>query len=124
MSILNGFVPRIEQQSSKVIGSTECTKDNVSNMLVGMLSSMGMTNPQGVQTKSSKGVKISKKGNNYTLTLSMYEPPIVISWTGNIPMDKLSEIIDRLAQDRKKIGYMNIVTLKNKVKFFQLALSN
>ncbi len=124
MNSITNSASRIERQSNKVIGQVECSSDSVGNMLVGMLSSMGMSNPAGVVTKSSKGVKITKKGNNYTLILSMYQPPITLSWTGNIPMDKLLEIIDKLAQDKKKIGYINLLTLKNGVKLFQLALAN
>jgi hypothetical protein len=124
MAIFNNSVSRFEQQNTRLIGSTDCQKESAPNMLIGMLSSMGMVNPSGLQSSSSKGVKITKRGNNYTLTLSMYQPPIVLTWTGGIPMSKLPDIIEKLIQDRKKIGYMNFVNLSKGQKSFQFALAD
>jgi len=124
MNLLENFVSRIEQHS-KTIGQVECSNEEAPKIMIGMMQSMGMANPLTVQSKSSKGVKISKKGNKYTLTLFMFTPPLSISWTGAIPMSKLMDIIEKLSEDKKTVGFMNIHNnVNSSLSVFQLALSS
>jgi len=122
MNFIENFVSKLEQQN-KIIGQLECAAESLPQMLVGMLQSMGMTNPVIISSKASKGIKITKKGNKYTLILYMFEPPLKISWTSQIPFEKLHEVIDKISSDKKNIGYMNIFNVNNH-KVFQLALAN
>jgi hypothetical protein len=107
--------------SESIVGKTECNFNNLGSMFVGMANSMGLSNPAGLVGKSGKGIRLSKKGQTYTLTLTMYKPPITVSWTGVMPMDKLVEILDRLATDNKKVGYLNTFNTSGQ-QFFQLAI--
>jgi len=117
------FATRNEQQNN-TIGRVDCNAESVSNMLVGLMSSMGMSNPVGLTAKSSKGVSISQKGNKYTLVLNMFKPPLEISWTGLIDYSKLIDMINKLVASKQKAGFINIYTLGNGNKVFQLALAN
>jgi len=123
MNILVQFISRVEQNSAKVIGQVDCSFNTVNNVLVNMLSSIGMSNPTGVKTSSSKAVKVVKKGKVYTLTLYMFNPPVVIKWTGAISYDKLIDIIEDVQTQKKSIAYMNTINI-NQEKFFQFALAD
>ena len=122
MGILDSIVTKIEQQA-KFIGKIDCTKESVSNILIGMLNSMGMVNPTGLAKRSKKGISLKKKGNLYTLTLSMYEPPLELTWTENITSQELIAKLDKMIEERKKIGAMNVFKMANGATQYQLAIN-
>lgn len=122
MSILELFVSKNEQQSNaREIGKIT-SSDNMPGILIGILNSMGMVNPKNFASSTSKAVVITKKGKSYTLTLNMYTPPIRVKWTGLLTKNKLAEILEKIAAEQKKIGYINSVKLSNGTEMFQLAL--
>lgn len=96
-----------ENRSGGVIGKAEATKENLTNMLIGIMNSMGLVNPTSVTSTASKAVTIKKKGDVYVITLNHYDPPITFTWTGLLPSDKVSEVIAKLIEDKKKISYVN-----------------
>lgn len=121
MSLVDFFVNNREQHNGSPIGKYEVVEENVPSALVSMLESMGMSNPTGITTTTSKSVKVTKKGNKYTLTLLSYTPPITVQWTGMITTDKLQNLINHAVEKRLGIGYINTLTLNNGVKLFQIA---
>lgn len=104
------------------IGKVEVDQGNMVNMLLGIMSSMGLTNPTTVTTKSSKAVSVTKKGNTFVITLNHYDPPLTFTWTGLLPSDKLAEVISKLIEDKKKINYINNVKTE-KGDFVQFGIS-
>ncbi len=125
MIFSNIFVSKSERHGIREIGKFEASSDNIGDMLIGMMQTMGMSNPPvATSSNSAKVVSFSKRGKIYTVTLSMYNPPIKVSWTGLIRMEDLVKVIDDVAEARRKIGYTNILSLKNKQKVFQLALAS
>ena len=125
MLISDIFASKNERHGfAKEVGRFETSGENVAEMLVGMMNTMGMVNPPPASSQSSKGVTFAKKGNVYTVVLSMYNPPIKVSWTGLIRMEDLVKVIDDVAEARKKVGYMNIHQMKNGQKVVQMALAS
>lgn len=120
MDILNFFIPKRE---GKAAGSFEATSDNLVSGLTNFMSTMGMSNPVRLTKKGSKGVKITKKGDKYTIKLLMFEPPLELEWSPIAPVDTLFETLDSLSQSNKKIAYINTGKLETGLNFFQLAIS-
>ena len=124
MAFFDIFVSKTEQHSSvQKIGSFESSLNNIREVFISTLSSMGMSNPQSYTSSSSKAITIKKKGNKYEITLNMFKPPLIINWTGLIDINKLESVIEKLVQDKKKIGYINTFKLQNGVELFQLAVA-
>ena len=106
-----------------IIGSAESDGSNLTKILIGMMSSMGMSNPASLPSKSSKGVKITKKGkNSYKITLGMFTPPIDIMWTGTLNESELMDLISKVINDNKTISYVNYHNVTGN-KIFQFAIS-
>jgi len=122
MSLLNLFNQNIEQRGVTQIGKVEVAKEDMVNMLVGLMNSMGLVNPGSVTSASSKAVTVTKKGNTYVITLNVYNPPITFTWTGLLPTEKLAEVILKLIEDKKKINYINKVKTSDG-DFVQLGIS-
>jgi hypothetical protein len=115
------FATKKEQQS--VIGQVECTEESVCDMIIGILSSVGMHNPKVYVGSSSKAIVITKKGNKYTLTLSMYTPPVVVSWEAPVSYNQLKSRIETAISKSQKIAAINVITLADSSKFFQFSIA-
>ena len=122
MSILDRIAPSAESKGFTTVGKAEATKENISEMFMGIMSSMGLVNPSAITSTSSKAVTITKKGNVFVITLNHYDPPLTFTWTGLLPTERLLEIITKLTEDKKRINYVNKVTT-SKGKFVQLGIS-
>ena len=121
MSIFQNFFK--PESFAKVIGNVECTGENLPNMLIGMMSSMGMANPASLPSSSTKGVKITKKGkNSYKLTLGMFNPPVEIVWTGPIDEKQIMNLVAKTIEDSKALAYVNYHNIEGK-RMFQFAIS-
>jgi hypothetical protein len=120
MSLLDLFNTSTEKVQQ--VGKVEVSEENLASMFTGIMSSMGLTNPTGVTTTSSKAVSVSRKGNTYVITLNHYNPPITFTWTGLLPSDKLSEVIKKLIEDKKRINYINNIKT-GEGDFIQLGIS-
>lgn len=121
MNLVN-FNPAQTEKGVNSIGKVEVTSGNMVEMLMGIMSSMGLTNPTAITSKSSKAVTITKKGEGYLITLNHYDPPITFTWTGLMPTERLSEVIGKLVEDKKKINYVNHVSTADG-KFVQFGVS-
>lgn len=108
MSLLN-INPSQAERGVSSVGKIEVTGENMVDMLMGIMTSMGLTNPSNITSSSSKAVTIVKKGLSYVITLNHYDPPITFTWTGLMPTAKLAEVISKLIEDKKKINYINKV---------------
>lgn len=121
MSIFQNFFK--PDSFAKVIGNIECTGESLPNMLIGMMSSMGMANPASLPSKSSKGVRVTKKGkNSYKLTLGMFNPPVDIMWTGPLDEKQILDLVSKIIEDNKTLSYVNYHNIDGK-RLFQFAIS-
>lgn len=121
MSIFQNFFK--PDSFSKVIGNVECSGENLPNMLIGMMSSMGMSNPSALPSKSSRGVRISKRGkNSYKITLGMFTPPVDIMWTGPLDETQIMKLVAKTIEDSKTLSYVNYHNVAGK-RVFQFAIS-
>lgn len=119
MSLVNILGSKNEQQH--IIGSVETDSSQVVGIFLSLVQSMGMTNPSSSVTSSKKGVKISKKGSKYTLTLEMFEPPIEVIWKSPLEFSKVLEYFDKLSNGNSNIGWVNILNLSDGSKYLQFA---
>lgn len=122
MGIFEFLTGQFEGRREKNVGKIECSRGELPDVLIGMLQKMGMNNPSKLTVKSTKGVTVIKKGNKYVLVLNTYNPPLVLSWTGTIPLSQLLEVIDNVAKEGKKIGFINFVNVEG-TSTFQLGLA-
>lgn len=122
MGVLEFFTSQFDSKTRN-IGQVECDEAVVGNIFVGLMQSMGMANPFSLYSKSSKAVSITKKNDKYKLVLNVFKPPIEITWTDNIPFSQITRVIEELAADEKKVGYINFVNTSNIGKTFQLGIS-
>lgn len=123
MQILDIVASRKEQQKDQ-IGKVECTESTLVDMCLGLLSSVGMINPGQVVAHSYKGVKLTRKGDKYILTLTMFKPPLKVSWSSTHSYSKLRKLLIKSASTNKTICYMSIISSPNKAKLVQLAFAN
>jgi len=119
MAISDIFGSRNEQHN--LIGRVDCSGEELSSVFLGLVQSMGMTNPPASTTVSKKGVTISRKGNKYTLTLEMFEPPLNVSWSDPIEISQIVEFLNKISAQNKKVGWVNTINLSDGSKFLQLA---
>jgi len=107
--------------NQNIIGSFEATEENVSSSLTNLASQFGMSNPTNPVNSSSKGITIKKNGKKYTIILSMFNPPVILNWTTPFDIKLMNKVINDIAKQGKKIGYINIIKMNNK-EVIQIAL--
>lgn len=112
-----------KKERSSVVGKYETSKEQLAKSFTAMMDSLGLSNPATVRIYSSQAVTVSRKGNNYVLVLNTFKPPIKIEWSGLMPIDQLAPMLLKLAEEQKKIAYINTSTLSSGTEYFQLALS-
>lgn len=121
MSIIDFIGSRFEQHN-KVVGKVECSGDEVTTIFLGLAKSVGMANPKISKNSAKKGISIAHVDNKYILTLEMFEPPLKIVWSKPEPVKALREVLDNLANDNKKVGWVNTIELSDGTKMLQLAV--
>lgn len=121
MNILDFFQNRSEKGESSTIGQVETTSESLSNMAVGLMQSMGMTNPSTLKAYAGKAITITKKGEKYLITLNAFKPPVTIEWTNTMDINQLAGLLLNLANTNKKVGYVNFLT-QNGRRMFQIAI--
>lgn len=121
MNFLEFLTERFDSKKEKNIGKISCSRLDLPDVLTGLLQKMGMANPSSLAVKSNKAVTIIRKDDKYILILNTYNPPIALSWTGTIPLNQLTEVIDNLATQKKKIGFINFVSVDG-MSSFQMGL--
>jgi len=122
MLLFENLVSKKEKQKNNSIGQIEVDSGRLSEVLVNLLTSMGMANPAAVTSHSSKAIVITKNGNKYVMVLYMYKPPLKITWSDFLTFDKLNEAIDLYIKQNKKIAFINTVSLKKNIRLVQFAL--
>ena len=119
MSIIDILGSKSEQHN--IIGSVEADSSQVLNIFLGLVKSVGMTNPATTVKSSKKGVTITKSGNKYTLRLEMFEPPIEVTWSTPISYNKVLEYFDNIALNNSRIGWVNLINMSDGTKYLQFA---
>ena len=122
MGILEFFTSQFDN-SSNTIGQVECDGDSVVNIFVGLMQSMGMTNPVSLHSTAGKAVTITKKNNKYKLVLNAFKPPVEIVWSEDIPLSQIKKVIDDLVSNNRKVGYISFLTTSDRGKVFQLGIN-
>lgn len=113
----------LNKEKGGVIGKAECGK-NLLDGLLSLLDNFGMINPSGIRFSANKGVRITKKGNRYTLLLLNFTPPVKVTWSKPITSSELEKLILEAVGKSNSICYLN--TVKNtptQSVLFQLAFS-
>jgi len=105
----------------KVIGSFDTPSDKVGTSVLQLAGKFGMTNPATPINSSTKGIIIKKNGKKYTITLGMFNPPIILNWTAPFSISALNKVIDDIAKQNQKIGYLNVMNIDNS-QFVQIAI--
>lgn len=121
MNLLEFFT--IKKERGSTVGKYETSKDLLGKSFLAMMDSLGLSNPTTVRIYSSQAVTVTKKGDNYVLVLKTFKPPIKIEWSGLMPIDQLNTILEKVAEEQKKVAYINTSTLSSGTEYFQLALA-
>jgi hypothetical protein len=122
MGIIDFIQNRIDSSEGKSLGKFECTASTIGDMFLGLAHRVGLANPTKITQYSVKGVSIKKKKDKYIISLNMYKPPIEIEWSQFMPLEELNSMLIKIAEDNKRIGYINTKSLDNGQSYFQLAL--
>ena len=69
------------------------------------------------------GISIKRKGKNFVVTLNMFTPPITFVWTNLLPAKSLTQVIEKIIDERRKIGYINQVTTADGNKYIQFGIT-
>lgn len=123
MQIFEVSASKKEQQKDQ-IGKVECTENSLVDICIGLLSSVGMINPGQVVAHSSKGVKLTRKGDKYILTLLMFKPPLHVTWSASHNYDKLPKLLVKASKSNETLCYISIINPADKSKLVQLAFAN
>ncbi len=120
MSILDIFGTKNERQN--IVGQVDCTAEDAPTVFLGLMQTMGMSNPSVSISNSSKGVSISKKGKKYTLVLEMFQPPIQISWEDPIDYNQILSFINKISRGNNKVCWVNFINMSDGSKSLQFAI--
>jgi len=88
------------------------TEKSLFTNIFGIVKSLGLFKPKYVVSRTSRGIKISKKTTNnsrtiYVLTILDFEPPIQVSWTKAMSLSQIIELIRKITNTDKSISYIN-----------------
>jgi len=108
------------------------TEKSLFTNLFGIVKSLGLFKPRYVVSKTSKGVRISKKKQDgkviYILTILDFEPPIQIYWTKPTPLSQIIQVIREIVDTKKSIAYINHFTVSSQnnvspTSLYQIAIA-
>ncbi len=112
--------PRINEN---IIGSVNCSSlEQTAGTVMNLMTTMGMVNPTTPTNHSSKAVTIKKKGKSYTISISLFTPPLTFTWTGLFPMNEFKDKLAHAIANSKKISYINTVSNASGNRFMQFGL--
>lgn len=121
MNIFDLFSNKAE--SEKKVGQVECQTEKLPEVFMRLMETMNMTNPRGVVSVTSKAISIVKDGDKYIITLNSYTPPVKVVWTKPFSVNQLIAMLQQVALEQKKVGFINTTSLATGDNVCQLALA-